>query len=98
MHDLVLPLIEVISILLGLYKWVILIYIVMSWLVMANVVNTRNRAVYLIMDAVTRMSEPALSRIRRVLPNTGMIDLSAIVLLLLLYLAQRYLDILASHI
>jgi YggT family protein len=49
------------------------------------VINTSNRVVYMIVDALYKLTEPALRPIRRLLPNMGGLDLSPVVLILLLY-------------
>ena len=66
----------------------VLAQVVLSWLVGFNVVNTRNRFVYLVGDFLHRVTEPALRPIRRLLPNFGGFDLSPVVLLLVLYFIQ----------
>ena len=76
---------------IDLYVWIIILQVVLSWLIAFNVINTQNRFVYLVGDFLYRVTEPALRPIRRFLPNLGGIDLSPIVLLLLLYFAQRLL-------
>jgi YggT family protein len=76
---------------LYLYTWVLIIWVVMSWLIAFNVINTRNRAVYMIGDFLNRLTEPALRPIRRVIPNFGGIDLSPLVLILLLYFLRNLL-------
>jgi len=82
------PIIEVILAVLWLYKWVVIIAVLMSWLINFSVVNTYNRFVYVVNDFVTRLTEPALRPIRRFVPNLGGIDLSPIVLLLIVWLIQ----------
>ena len=67
-----------------LYMWVVIIWVIMSWLISFQVVNTRNRFVYLVSDFLHRLTEPALRPIRRVTPNLGGIDLSPFVLILIL--------------
>ncbi len=73
---------------LGFYIMLVLAQVVLSWLVAFNVVNTRNRFVYLVGDFLHRVTEPALRPIRRLLPNFGGIDISPVVLLVVLYLIQ----------
>src|SRR3954470_22175932 len=74
-----------------LYIYVLIIQVIMSWLIAFNVINTRNRFVYMIADVAYKLTEPALRPIRRILPNFGGIDLSPIVLILLLGFLQRLL-------
>ena len=64
---------------------------ILSWLVAFNVLNTRNRFVYLLGDFLARITEPALRPIRRILPTLGGVDLSPLVLILLLMFVQQFL-------
>ena len=73
---------------LDLYKWVLIISAILSWLVAFNVVNTRNRPVYTISDVLYRLTEPALRPIRNVMPNLGGVDLSPMVLILIVIFVQ----------
>jgi len=74
---------------LDLYKLVIIVAAVMSWLIAFNVVNIRNEVVRTIWNALVAMTEPALRPIRRILPNTGGLDISPIVLFLLILLVEQ---------
>src|SRR6201996_388168 len=91
MHDALVPLVTVLEIALDLFKWCVIAAIVLNWLVAFNVVNTRNRAVYVIGDALFKLTDWALRPIRRIMPDTGAVDLSPIVLFLILWLIQAYL-------
>ena len=73
---------------LKLYSYVVIANVVISWLVAFNVINTSNRFVYMINDFVYRATEPALRRIRNVIPVLGGFDLSPIVLVLGLILTK----------
>ena len=85
------PLFWLLDTVIGLYIWVLIASAVLSWLVAFNVINTRNRFVYLIGDFLHRVTEPALRPIRRVLPNLGGVDLSPLVLILLLLFVRQVL-------
>ena len=80
MHSLFLLIVTII----GLYIWLLIGSAVLSWLVVFNVVNTRNRGIIAIGDFLYRVTEPALRPIRRLMPNFGGIDLSPVILILLL--------------
>jgi YggT family protein len=71
-----------IAMVIGLYIWVVIISAIMSWLIVLDVVNRRNRAVYTVADALHRLTEPALRPIRRALPDLGGLDISPVVLIL----------------
>ena len=64
---------------INLYKLVLLIYIVVTWLINFNIINTNNRFVYSAMDTLYRLSEPSLRLVRRYVPNFGNIDISPII-------------------
>ena len=82
------PLIQVLMIALELYWYLVIISVILSWLVSFKVINTSNRAVYVIGDFLYRITEPALRPIRRILPNLGGVDVSPVVLILVLYFAR----------
>ncbi len=71
-----------------LYIWCLIVWVVLSWLVAFNVINTRNRFVGMLGDFLDRITEPALRPIRRVMPNLGGIDISPIILILLVYFVR----------
>ena len=84
------PLLEVILILLNIYWWIIVLAVIMSWLIAFNVVNTRNQIVGMIADTLYRLTEPVFRPIRNMLPNLGGIDISPLIVLLIIYLIERY--------
>jgi YggT family protein len=70
--------------LFNLVWWLILASVVLSWLFAFNIVNVNNPTVRQISYGLSRMTEPLLSPIRRILPSMGGLDLSPIILLILL--------------
>ena len=73
---------------LKLYSYVVIANVVISWLVSFNIINTQNRFVYSILEMTYRLTEPALNRIRRFLPNLGSLDIAPVVLLLLIWFIE----------
>ena len=67
--------------LLSLYWWVVIAAVVLSWLYAFNVVNPSNPFVRAVGEFIHSVTEPALSRIRRFMPNLGAVDISPIILL-----------------
>ena len=67
-----------------IYLWIIIINALLSWLVAFNVLNTQNRFVFSILDTTYKLTDPALSKIRRFIPMFGSIDISPVILILLL--------------
>ena len=75
----------------GLIQLVLLVWIVLSWLVAFNVVNTGNQVVATLLRVSDSLVRPMLSPIQRVIPPLGGLDLSPIVLLLGLEFLRRIL-------
>ncbi len=80
---------DIIMIVLELYSWVILATVVLSWLTAFNVINMRNRFVYMVNESCYRLTEPVMRPIRRVLPFMGGLDLSPIIVLLAITFLQK---------
>ncbi|MGO9484456.1 MAG: YggT family protein [Rhodomicrobium sp.] len=83
------PLLSFIVWLIDLYIFVVFISVILSWLIVLDIVNRRNRVVYLIADAFHRMTEPALRPIRRAMPDLGGLDISPVILLIGLYFLRN---------
>ena len=64
--------------------WCVIVAAIMSWLTYGGIINTQNRFVYLVVDFLYRITEPALSFFRRWIPNLGGIDISPVILILLI--------------
>ena len=77
--------------LLDLYMWAVILAAVFSTLIAFGVLDTRNRVVWTIGDFLYRITEPALRPIRNILPSFGSIDISPIILIVLIYVAQMVL-------
>lgn len=66
--------------LLTVYKYILLASVIVSW-VNADPYNP-------IVNFIYRITDPLLNRIRRHMPNTGMIDFSPLVAFALIYVLQ----------
>ena len=76
---------------ISLYKLVLLIYIIATWLISFNVINTSNRFIYSAMEILYRLSEPSLRLVRKYVPTFGNVDISPIIVYLLLWFIQSLL-------
>ena len=76
---------------INLLEIVLIVYIILTWLINFNIINTGNRFVYSIMDVARRLCEPSLNFVRRYLPTFGAIDLSPIVVFLGLWFIKSLL-------
>ena len=92
---LLVPIVQLVQIILNLYWYVVVAAVILSWLVNFGVINTHNQVVNMIWSAIRQMTDPVFRKIRQYVPIMGGMDLSPIVLLLGLWLAQTYLSMLA---
>ena len=74
--------------LLNIYKYIVVINVIISWLVAFNVLNNQDRFVYSVLELSYRLTEPMLNKIRRFLPNLGSLDISPVILLVLIWFLQ----------
>ena len=73
---------------LEIYKWIVIIAVIVSWLTAFNVINERNDFVRTLLRILYALTEPVLRPIRRVIPAMGGLDLSPIILLLIIWFLQ----------
>ncbi len=85
-------LLNVLSLILRLYTFVIFAAVILSWLLAFNVVNRHNDIVRAIWNFVTALTEPLLRPIRGIIPNLGGIDISPLILLVIIYFLSSVLD------
>ena len=76
---------------INLYQFILIIYIISIWLVSFNIINTRNRFVYTIIDAMYRLCNPSLRLVKRFVPSFGAIDISPIIVYLGLWFIKSLL-------
>ena len=88
MTTILIPVLQVLSVALDLYKWAVIIWVVLSWLVQFNVINSHNQFVRTVGRALDQVVDPVLRRIRRFVPMFGNLDISPILLFLLILLVQ----------
>ena len=87
MNSLLWLIIEIIQ----LYQFVLIVYIIATWLIAFNIVNTSNRFVYSVMDILYRLSDPSLRLVRRYVPTFGNIDISPIIVFIVLIFIKKLL-------
>jgi YggT family protein len=85
------PIVYVLIQIISLYRYILIIAAIFSWLIAFNVVNTRNQFISAVAEFLYRITEPLLAPIRRRLPNFGGLDISPIILFFLLLLIEIYL-------
>jgi YggT family protein len=82
-----------------IYLWIIIINAILSWLVAFNILNTQNRFVFSVLETTYKLTDPALSKIRRFIPMFGSIDVSPVVMILaLMFLRNLVFEIFAPNL
>lgn len=79
---------EIVGYLINIVVILVIVQFVLSLLIAFNVVNTYNDFVAAIWKAVNALLDPILNPIRRIMPNTGSIDFSPMVLIVLLQILR----------
>jgi|SRR5579859_1360648 YggT family protein len=91
------PIISLVIEILDIYKWVVIISVVVSWLITFGVLTTANHVVRGVLDILYRLTEPVYRPFRRFLPNVGGLDIAPLIVLLLIWLIERELIVLTMR-
>jgi YggT family protein len=81
----------------NLVTTVVIVQFILYLLLTFNVVSLHNNFVAALWQALSAILDPILNPIRRILPNTGMIDFSPIALLLGIQIVLIILGYIARH-
>jgi len=90
-------LLQILSMLISTVNMLIIIWFIIGLLFAFNVIGRDNQFFVQVYDAISRLFEPVLAPIRRILPDTGSIDFSPMVLLMLLYAGDILIRSAAGH-
>lgn len=77
--------IHLIDAILALIIVVLIVQVVLSWLFAFDIVSRRNQFVGAIYEFTSRLTDPLLKPLRRIIPPIAGVDLSVLVLVLLIY-------------
>ncbi|GAA0757090.1 YggT family protein [Erythromicrobium ramosum] len=75
---------QILSMIISTANMLLIIWFIIGLLFAFNVVSPSNQFAYAVHDALSRLFEPALRPIRKVMPDTGAIDFSPMVFLMIL--------------
>ena len=79
---------------LQIYKYAVIIYVIVSMLISFNIINSNNKIISIVMDFLFKLIEPLLRVIRNVIPNFGAIDISPVILIIVIeafqYIMTKY--------
>ena len=74
--------IQIIRIFIEVLSFLIFVRVILSWFIM----STRNRVVTTIYQVLHQITEPILGPLHKIIPNIGMIDITPVVAIILLYI------------
>ena len=80
-----LSILQILLLILDIIWFVMIVHIIMSWLINFQVLNLYQPFVRQIWDGLNRLLQPIYEPIRRILPNTGALDLAPLVALIGVY-------------
>ena len=76
---------QILLFILDIVYFVLVVHIIMSWLINFQVLNTRQPLVAQIWHGINQLLEPIYRPIRKLLPTTGGIDFTPIVVFIGIY-------------
>ena len=91
-------LIDIVGYLINIIVVLVIVQFVLSLLISFNVVNMHNQFVSAIWTAINALLDPILRPIRRIMPDTGAIDFSPMVLIIGLVILQKILTGVAASV
>ena len=84
-------LVDIVTYLINIIVMLVIVQFVLSLLISFNVVNRSNDFVMAVWKAVNALLDPILSPVRRIMPDTGAIDFSPLILIVGLTVLQKIL-------
>lgn len=90
--------IDLLLLALQIYFWIIIMTVVVSWLVVFDVLNTRNKLVFKFCNLLNAITNPLILRLRRFIPPLGGVDLTPMVVIFGIYILQNILMNLKIHL
>jgi YggT family protein len=77
----IVALLQILALAANLLVTIIIVSFILNLLIIFNVVSPHNQYVSALLTALNALLDPVLRPIRRILPDTGMIDFSPIILI-----------------
>lgn len=72
---------EILTLLLDVYLWIIIAYVIVSWLVAFGVLNAGNPKARQVTELLERLTDPVLKPVQKYIPPIAGIDLSPIIVI-----------------
>ena len=85
-------LIQIVDLLIRVVTWLVIAQFVLSMLINFNVVNTHSEFVAGVWKGINALLDPLLRPVRRIMPDTGPMDFSPMVLIIGLTIVEYLLE------
>ncbi|MFZ5749600.1 MAG: YggT family protein [Pseudomonadota bacterium] len=82
---------QALMLILNVIRFIMIAHIIMSWLISFQVLNLRQPLVSQLWYGLNNLLQPIYAPIRRVLPNTGALDLAPLVAFIAIIILQQIL-------
>jgi YggT family protein len=86
-----LTILQTLLLIISVVRFFVIAHFIMSWLIRFEVLNIRQQFVGQVWYSLERILEPIYSRVRRIMPDLGGIDLSPIIVLVGLEILRIFL-------
>lgn len=80
---------SILDLLLDVYLWIIIAYVIVSWLIAFGVFDARNPRARQITEVLERLTDPVLKPIQKAVPPIAGIDLSPIIVIIGIQILKR---------
>ncbi|AUH65238.1 YggT family protein [Paracoccus zhejiangensis] len=80
---------QALMLILDVIWFIMIVHIIMSWLINFQVLNLRQPLVAQLWDGLNRLLEPIYGPVRRILPNTGALDLAPLVVFIIIIILRQ---------
>lgn len=84
-------LLNILSIIIDVYVWIIIASAAVSWLLAFEVINVKNEQAANLVNLLNRLTEPVYKPLRKYIPPLGGVDVTPIIVIFLLYLLRSIL-------
>lgn len=91
-------LIQIVSLLVNVFVMLVIVQFVIGLLFAFNVVNTSNQFLMQVYESINRLMDPILRPVRNIMPQTGALDLSPLVVIVVAQIVLIVLNAIARSV
>lgn len=84
---------ELLILALNVYTFIIIVQVVLSWLIAFGVINTGNPQANRLIEGLSKLTDPVMKPVQKMIPSIGGIDISPIIVIFGIMILQRVIEI-----